>query len=143
MGNTNYMSNTNVYRDPLIIRKSENENNLPSLINERSISDKIKIGNVHNNTVSGIRYKTDTMYFFAYLEKSIKEKNYVEFKFDDNSSLIIFTKDDTCSQKEKNNSDLHFMFKSTSLNINGVVEPKYESDTFSSPFDLKNIINNK
>jgi len=137
MGNTNYIGNTNVYRDPLIIRKSENEDNLPSLINERTISNKIKIGNVHNNTVSGIRYKTDTMYFFAYLEQSIKEKNYVEFKFDDNSSLIIFTKDDTCSQKEKNNSDLHFMFKSTSLNINGVVEPKYEPFEYSE-FNLIN-----
>ena len=63
-----------------------------------------------------VKYYKDDMYYYSKLVNTKKEKNYIEFIFQDDSSLIIFSKEETCSEKEKTKCDLQFMFKSKILN---------------------------
>jgi len=127
------MGNTSIHPDVPQI-SSENELDLPPFTIDRNISDKIRIG--INKDGSGIKYKNNDIYYYSKLVETNKEKNYIEFKFEDESSLIIFTKNETCSEKEKTDCDLHFMFKSNTLNVNGVVNPKYITmDLTNTRFD--------
>lgn len=127
------MGNLNNQPD-LYQTSSENENELPSLTIDRNICENIKIG--VNASGSFIKYKNNDIYYFYKLIKSNKEKNYIEFNFENDSSLIVFSKEETCSEKEKTQFDLQFMFKSPTLNINGVIVPKYTNIDFANtPFD--------
>jgi len=127
------MGNTNVHPD-LAQMSSPSEFELPPFTIDRTISELIRIG--VNKDGSGIKYYKDDIYYYSKLAETKKEKNYIEYIFHDTSSLIIFSKEETCSEKEKTKCDLHFMFKSKTLNTNGVIYPKYKTIGLSnSPFD--------
>ena len=127
------MGNTNVHPDlpPQITSRSEFD--LPPFTVYRIICE-LRIG--VNKDGSGIKYYKDDIFYYSKLVNTKKEKNYIEFIFQDDSSLIIFSKEETCSEKEKTNCDLHFMFKSKILNTNGVIYPRYKLiDLYNTPFD--------
>jgi hypothetical protein len=127
------MGNTHVHPDlpPQISSRSEFE--LPAFTIDRSIGE-LRIG--INKDGSGIKYYKDDIYYYSKLVNTKKEKNYIEFIFQDDSSLIIFSKEETCSEKEKTKCDLQFMFKSKILNTNGVINPRYKTMSLgNSPFD--------
>jgi len=109
---------------------SETYDSLPPFITVRQINYKIIIG--ISNKESGIKY-TDidsNKWYYEKLILSKKEKNYIEFIFEDNTSLIIHTKDETClhyddKDKEKDKS-LYFIFESKNISFNGKVFPEYK-----------------
>ena len=106
---------------------SETYDALPPFITDRQINNKIIIG--VSNKESGIKY-TDidsNKWYYEKLIVSKKEKNYIEFLFENNTSLIIHTKDETClhyDEKEKDKS-LYFIFDSKYIKFNGKVFPEY------------------
>ena len=124
------MGNSNVHPD-LSETSSQNEFALPPFTIDRNICEFIRIG--VNKDGSGIKYKKDDVYYYSKLVDTKKEKNYIEFIFQDTSSLIVFSKEETCSEKEKTKCDLHFMFKSKTLNTNGVIYPKYKTIGLTNP----------
>ena len=127
------MGNTNVHPSLPTQISSRSEFVLPPFTIDRSIGE-LRIG--VNKDGSGIKYYKDDIYYYSKLAETKKEKNYIEYIYQDDTSLIIFSKEETCSEKEKTKCDLQFMFKSNILNTNGVINPRYKTISLgNSPFD--------
>ena len=132
---------------------TESYDQLPAFLVDRQIHSRIIIGVKPDG--NGIKY-TDAnskKWYFETLLTFKKEKNYIEFLFSDGASLIIHTKDETCSHSKddtcshgkndtyshgKDNTytnkkkELYFMFESKNLKFNGKINPEYKKINDSS-----------
>jgi hypothetical protein len=122
---------------------TESYDQLPTFLVDRQIHSRIIIGVKADG--NGIKY-TDAnskKWYFETLLTFKKEKNYIEFLFSDGASLIIHTKDETCTHgkdntcsHKNNNKELFFMFESKDLKFNGKINPEYKKISFNdSSFD--------
>ena len=106
---------------------------------ERPINDRIIIGVTEDK--QGITdYKQGMKFFdsntkrweYESLKKFNKEKNYIECIFSKGTSLLIFKKNETCSESIKSENikseslDLHFIFESSQTKFSGKIEPEYK-----------------
>lgn len=108
------------------IMTGETYDSLPPFIIDRQIDNKIIIG--VSNKESGIKYldKDSGKWHYEKLTLSDKQKNYIEFLFEGNTTLIIHTKDETCLQTDDKDKTLYFMFESNNIKFNGKVFPEYK-----------------
>jgi hypothetical protein len=123
---------------------AESYDQLPTFLVDRQIHSRIVIGVKSDG--NGIKYTDSNSknWFYETLLTFKKEKNYIEFLFSGGASLIIHTKDETCTHgkddtcfhgKDKN-KELFFMFESKDLKFNGKINPEYKKISFNdSSFD--------
>lgn len=109
---------------------------LPSFMIDRQINNKIIIG--INNKGSGIKFTNEngSMWYYEELVSFKKEKNYIEFLFNNKSSLIVYTKKETCMdynlENESKNKELFFIFENTDMKFNGSIYPEYKLINFKN-----------
>jgi len=123
---------------------AESYDQLPAFLVDRQIHSRIIIG--VNGYGNGIKYTdaNSSKWYYETLLTFKKEKNYIEFLFTGESSLIVHTKnetcthgkDDTCFHGKDKNKELFFMFESKDLKFNGKINPEYKKISFNdSSFD--------